>query len=192
MQHKSESYNPEFHDKYKALTVKLPCAHYISIGAKPFEIRKKKTKFRGDVVICSSQTPVINTMIPGATLCIVTIVDCVRVTELTDKEWKSTFITEPRENFSDQYAYVLENPRRVIELPVKGNLGFWNLILDKDELMEYPTELYKVLDKYSSKKQSLEKSKIRVNRMKLLGFGIMLAGALLFSYIVYLFVDLLI
>ena len=35
----------------------------------------------------------------------------------------------------------MRNPRRVVEMPIKGQLGFYDIILPKDDLTEYPRVL---------------------------------------------------
>jgi hypothetical protein len=127
------------YDHHRALTVKLPYAHYIAKGWKTIEIRKAKNNYRGKVVICSSQKPLVEGMQEGAIQCEVEIYDCIPVSQLTLEQWDKTFLAkEDQEAYSSHYGWMLRNPRRLIEIPAKGKLGFWKLIIKEDEFVYYP------------------------------------------------------
>lgn len=149
MQHKIDDYNAEKHDMLLCMTVKNPYATYISTGEKKYEIRTKPTKFRGLVLITSSQKPVeevdCNEMINGCAMCLVSITDCIPVCNLTPEEWEQTKIGESQDKYHMHYAYKLENPHRVIEVPVTGQLGMWRGVFDKDYIQTYPEKIH--LDK---------------------------------------------
>lgn len=142
MQHSMKIYNPEIHDKFPALSVNQPYASKIATGEKPIEIRTKPIKFRGDLMICSTKNPVIKDMECGTTIALVELYDCKPISELTPEEWKSTQI--PFEKYSKMkkgYGWFLRNPRRVIEFPVSGQQGIFNLVYDKDLIICYPTHI---------------------------------------------------
>ena len=48
----------------KALSIQNPYAHIILCGEKTIENRTWKTKYRGDLLICSSASPKIENTIP--------------------------------------------------------------------------------------------------------------------------------
>ncbi|MEK7168734.1 MAG: ASCH domain-containing protein [Patescibacteria group bacterium] len=54
--------------KFKAISLKQPWANLVASGKKTIETRKWSTKYRGDLVICSSQNPKIKPY--GKALCI--------------------------------------------------------------------------------------------------------------------------
>lgn len=142
MQHSFKEYDKKKHDKYHALTIKNPFAYWISIEKKNWEIRKKRTKFRGKIMICSSKSNDHPDMINGAMLCFAEIYCCKRVSELTIDEWKESMLPmDEKHKYRDHFAWGLRNIKRVIELPASGQLGIWNLVFDKGEIMEYPENL---------------------------------------------------
>ena len=145
MQHKNEDYEPTLHDRFKALSVKQPYAGMIASGEKTIEVRTKPTKYRGELLIYASKDGKADG-IPGygCTLAFVELYACRPLSELTAEEWKNTKLTgieASRAKEKGGFAWFLRNPRRVIEYPVKGQLGIFNLVYDKGEIMEYPTHL---------------------------------------------------
>ena len=158
MQHKRSEYNPELHDKFRALTVKNPYATYlvtpgfreldVIFGQKSIEVRSRNTSYRGDLLICSSASPDIPGMLSGVTLGFVELYDVKPIEEFTEFDWVQTRISpERREQIKTGYGWMMRNPRRVIEFPVRGQLGLYNLIYDKDMIVEYPRAL--VMDRES-------------------------------------------
>jgi hypothetical protein len=153
MQRDYKNYDREKHDLFKAITVKNPFAHWIAIGVKTIEVRSRPTNFRGRVVITSSHLPEIPDMLSGAALCTTHLYDCIQVKELTEDEWLMTCLPKDQKHqYRNHYAWMLKDTRSVIELPVKGNLGIWNLVFDKEEFMEYPVELNYYQKQYQSSK----------------------------------------
>ena len=86
MQYKNSEYNPNLHDKWHALTVRQPYAQHLVTaayvdddgtvyGEKSIEVRSRATNYRGDLLVCSSATPVIPGMESGVTLGIVEVYD---------------------------------------------------------------------------------------------------------------------
>lgn len=138
-------------ENIKALTVKNPYATMIAEGRKTIEVRSRRTKYRGDLVITSSAKPMIPGMYSGATLARVEIYDVKPVRELTTKEWEQTGIESNRDEFRDCFAWMLRNPRRLVEMPVKGNLGIFNLEIHPDDLVEYPQALPKFIKPHRSR-----------------------------------------
>lgn len=150
MQIDVDKYDRKKHDIFKALSVKQPFAYFIATGQKKIEMRSWKTSHRGDLIICSSSRPVVNDSVPfltaGATIALVDLYKVKPAGELTPEEWEQTMIEESeREYYVSGYAWMLRYPRPVIELPVKGNLGIFNVVFEKDEIIEYPKDI--VLDK---------------------------------------------
>jgi len=160
MQYKNEEYNPEIHDRFRALTVKQPYADMLVKAAyrdgngvvypvKQIEVRSKPTKYRGDLLVCSSATPVYPGKISGATLGFVELYDVKPVYEFTLEDWAGTCINnvEERDKYKNGYGWFVRNPRKVVEMPIKGQLGIYNLVYTKDDIIEYPTECH--VDKQS-------------------------------------------
>lgn len=164
MQFSNKDYNPELHDRYPALTVKQPYADNlvtfekeidgVRYAIKSIELRSKKTKFRGDLLITSSSDPVIVGMDSGVTLGFVELYDVKPAKEFTADEWEQTTIPEhQRHKYRNNYGWFMRNPRRVIKFPITGQVGIWNLVFTKDIIIEYPTlvyvdeESYKLLNK---------------------------------------------
>lgn len=148
---------PEQHDVYKALTVKQPYADLLTQvvfrdesgeyhAEKTIEVRSRNTKFRGDLLICSSAKPVdpLGHHLSGCTCGFVELFDTKPVEEFTADDWAQTCIPES-ERPKTGWGWMMRNPRRVVEMPVKGQLGFYNLYVPKGDITEYPR--YVVLGK---------------------------------------------
>lgn len=158
MQYKSKEYNPEKHDRFKALTVKQPYADALVTAAyndgghvfaqKSIEVRSKNTTYRGDILVCSSQNPVIAGRQCGVMLGFVELYDVKPISEFTEEDWFNTRISqEVRANITKGYGWLMRNPRRVVEFPISGQLGIYNLIYTKGDIVEYPRSI--VIDKES-------------------------------------------
>lgn len=137
MQHKKEDYNENLHEMKKALTVKNPYAEWIAQGVKKIEVRSKNTNYRGELVICSSQKPEIQEMQSGCILAIVDLYKTKPLEDLTAEEWELTKIPVSERKGLTGYGWFLKDPNRIVEYPVKGHLGIWNLVMDKLEFVPY-------------------------------------------------------
>lgn len=146
MQYKREEFNEEEHDRWRALTVKQPYAtNLVTIdnltkeAIKSIEVRSKKTKYRGELMICSAASPEIHGLLSGVTVGLVELYDVKPVSKFTKEDWENTSIPESeRSKYKNCWGWMMRNPRQVIEHPVKGQLGIYNLIYTKDLIIEYP------------------------------------------------------
>ena len=142
MQYNRNEYNPELHDKFRALTVKQPYAQDFVEGRKTIEVRSTRTTYRGDLLICSSATPVYPKMMSGVTLGFVELYDVKPISEFTPEDWNATRIPiEKRKTITKGYGWLMRNPRRVIEFPVHGQFGLFNLVYTKGVIEQYPTQV---------------------------------------------------
>lgn len=155
MQIDRKDYNPALHDSFRALTVKQPYADLLTRdvfrdesgeyhAAKTIEVRTRNTNYRGDLLICSSAKPVDpwGRHPAGVTCGFVELYDVKRVEDFTEEDWKATCIPESeRARFKTGFGWLMRNPRRVVEMPVKGQLGFYNVIVPKGDITEYPKEM---------------------------------------------------
>ena len=91
----------------KALSIHPLYALDIFFLEKTEEYRTWTTRYRGDILICSTAKKFTDT-IPGHALCVVTLKDIVPVPE------------EP-----GTYAWILDNVRCIRPFPVKGKLSLW-------------------------------------------------------------------
>jgi hypothetical protein len=150
MQYSNKDYNEDLHDRFKALTVKQPYANNLidfshkegefNYAYKSIEVRRRPTKYRGDLLICSSASPVIYGLESGVTLGLVELYDIIPISEFTKEDWENTLIPQDkRQYFKNGFGWLMRNPRRVIEYPVKGQLGIYNLVYTKFDIMEYPS-----------------------------------------------------
>lgn len=112
----------------KALTVHPVYAMCIVGGQKTVECRTWKTSYRGPILICSSAKK-FHGSIPGHALGVVDLVDVV--------PFKREHIKPSMEDgmIYDAYAWILENPRIIEPIPVKGKLSLWNF--EHDEKIVY-------------------------------------------------------
>lgn len=137
MQYNVKNYNPDLHDKFPALSVNQPYASEIGSGLKKIEVRSKPIKFRGTILICSTKQPLIHNLEAGATIAFVEIYDCKPISTFTLKDWIETRIPE-NERPKKGFGWFLKNPERVIEFPVTGQQGIFNLIYTKGVIIKYP------------------------------------------------------
>ena len=107
MQIERKDYNPEQHEVFKALTVKQPWADLLTRvvyrdangeyhAQKTIEVRTRPTKYRGDLLICSSAKPVDpwGRYLSGVTCGFVELYDVKPVEEFTPEDWAATCIPE--------------------------------------------------------------------------------------------------
>lgn len=104
---------------YKAISLKQPWANLVASGKKTIETRKWSTKYRGDLVICSSKNPKIEPA--GYALCIIELYD---VKPMTKKDEKKACIKV----YPKAYSWFLRNILPINPpISVKGSLGIFNL-----------------------------------------------------------------
>ena len=151
MQIERKDYNPELHDVYKALSVKQPFADLLTkpvykdaeggwVAQKTIEVRSRNTLYRGELMICSSAKPVLPTMENGVTCGLVELYDTKPVEDFTEADWLATCIPEDQRP-KKGYGWLMRNPRRVVEMPIKGQLGFYAIIVPKGDITVYPREM---------------------------------------------------
>ena len=104
----------------KALSIEAGYAMCIVSGIKTVECRSWTTKYRGDIMICSTAKKIPDT-IPSHALGIVTLVDIV---PFTKKHLKPACM-QPMDYQWGLYAWILENPRLIKPIPIKGKLSLW-------------------------------------------------------------------
>ncbi len=107
---------------YKAISLKQPWANLVCEGKKTIETRTWNTKYRGDLVICSSQNPKIEPF--GKALCIVELYD---IKPMQKKHEKDACIKV----YPKAKAWYLRNIRKIDPpISVKGQLSIFNVELD--------------------------------------------------------------
>lgn len=101
----------------KALSIWPEYATEIAQGWKTVEFRTWKTDYRGDLVICSSSRKQ-KGFVSAHALCLVELVDIVPFgyehLEAAGMNW-----------VEEGFAWILENPRMIKPVPVKGQLRLW-------------------------------------------------------------------
>ena len=151
MQIDRKDYNPDQHDVFKALSVKQPYADLLTRvvfrdesgeyhAEKTIEVRTRNTNYRGDLLVCASSKPEIPGRLSGVTCGFVELYDVKPIEDFTPEDWAATCIPE-RERPRKGYGWMMRNPRRVVEMPIRGQLGVYNLIVPKDDITIYPREL---------------------------------------------------
>ena len=151
MQIDSKDFNPGQHDVYKALSVKQPYADLLTRvvyrdengeyhADKTIEVRTRNTNYRGDLLVCSSSKPEIPGRLSGVTCGFVELYDVKPIEDFTPEDWAATCIPE-QERPRKGYGWMMRNPRRVVEMPIRGQLGVYNLIVPKGDITEYPREM---------------------------------------------------
>jgi len=133
MQHNVNEYDRKKHIKFSALTVKQPYADLIAEGIKTIEVRNKNTSYRGMLLITSSITPEIEGR-SGITVCVVDLVKTEKIdNSFTDHDKNEACIDDCRQIRG--YAWYFKNVRKVNAVPVKGQLGIYNLVMDKRDIL---------------------------------------------------------
>lgn len=153
MQIDRREYDPQIHAMYKALSVRQPYADYLTKAvymddkgvyhaAKTIEVRTRSTNYRGDLLICAAAKPEIPGRFSGVTCGFVELYDIKPVSEFSDEDWAQTCLPEEeRELYARGFGWMVRNPRRVVEMPIRGQLGVYNLIVPKEDITEYPREM---------------------------------------------------
>ena len=150
MQIDKKFYDPAQHDCYKALTIRQPFADLLTRVAyrgkdgeyhamKSIIVRTKRTSYRGDLLVCSSRTPcdLVGLHPTGVTCGFVELYDIKPVEEFTEADWDAAcWGTDKRP--SKGWGWMLRNPRRVVEMPVSGTVGMYDIIVPKGDITEYP------------------------------------------------------
>jgi hypothetical protein len=96
----------------RALSVRAPWAGMIADGTKTLEVRSRRTRHRGELLICQSRG--------GGAVAIVEIVDC-RDGRVGDEASTGGVSSV------GQYVWELRLVRRVTSRPIKGRLGFYDV-----------------------------------------------------------------
>lgn len=113
----------------KALSIIPVYAMDILEGYKTVECRSWKTQYRGTIVICSSSRKQ-HRCICGHALCLADIVDIVPFSkDHLEAACMNQMPSKP------SYAWMLNNIRPIVPVPVKGKLSLWNYD-GKVELLE--------------------------------------------------------
>lgn len=151
MQIDKKDFNPDQHDVFKALSVKQPFADLLTRvvyrddngeyhAEKTIEVRSRDTKYRGDILVCSSSKPELTGRLSGVTCGFVELYGTKPVEDFTAEDWAATCIPE-QDRPRTGHGWLMRNPRRVVEMPIKGQLGVYNLIVPKGDITEYPREM---------------------------------------------------
>ena len=115
----------------KALSLKQPFAELILQGRKKIELRKWNTKFRGEFLIHASKNTDKKAMekfgfgkLPLG--CIVGRATLVEVKKYNnEKEIRKDKNLHLASSSWGSYGFILENVKRVKEIPCRGKLSFW-------------------------------------------------------------------
>lgn len=125
----------------KALSVKQPWASYIAHGWKTVECRTWPTKYRGELLICSSKgdyllpdlPPANELVLPGGmALGVVELIDCRR---MTVNDLEAAMLPENLQSESLlAYAWHIKPLYEIIPIPVKGKLSIFNIDIEIEKL----------------------------------------------------------
>lgn len=150
MQINNKLYNPKYHEQHHALCIRQPFASDLietwthddegnAVAMKSVEIRNHRARYFGDVLICSRSKVEVYGYLSGAALGFVELYDCKHVSQFTPEDWDKTRIPkQKRMEIVDGFGWFFRNPRKVVEIPIRGRRGFGIITLPKDEIIEYP------------------------------------------------------
>ena len=149
MQYSYKEFDKDKHDFWKALMLDNPNATQlvtplieidrITYSEREVEIRRNKTDYRGDLMICSSGNKKVSGMENNVSLGLVELYDIKSIEDLEKEDWdKLRMPDNQKSRIKKGYVWFFRNPRRVIEFPVINKLGLFNLVYKKDTIIEYP------------------------------------------------------
>ena len=114
----------------KALSLKQPYAELVVSGKKTIELRKWRTKFRGEFFIHASKIPDSTAMkrfgfndLPMGF--IVGKADLVGVKEYNKDEFEKDKNKHLADSSFGSFGFVLKDVKRINPIPAKGKLNFW-------------------------------------------------------------------
>ena len=119
----------------KAISLKQPWANLIAAGMKTIETRKWNTKYRGELLIVSSQRPKMEPY--GSIVAIVNVVHTRRF-ENTREDVEAACCA-----WYEGFAWELKNIRPLSPIPVSGQLGIYDINIAAKHLHEVPVSYYK-------------------------------------------------
>jgi len=125
----------------KAISIKQPFADNLIYGARAILV-EKNVDYRGELVVCSSFTTMsrystnYNRDRLGRAICMVYITSCVKVSELTGKQWKElTKLPESEKTyFRHLHVLIVDYLKMLNPHPVEVKKGIWNLCIDPELL----------------------------------------------------------
>ncbi|MBQ7585450.1 MAG: ASCH domain-containing protein [Desulfovibrionaceae bacterium] len=137
----------------KALSVRQPWASLIALNYKTVELRSWKTKYRGELLICSSLGDLIlknktQDLVPGGFA--LALVELYEVRK-TIKEDLQNSLMPAATSFSDienDYAWLLRNVREIHPFQVKGKLNFYQV--EEDLIHPLPAEFKNHLEYFKA------------------------------------------
>jgi len=119
----------------KALSVRQPWAGLIAAGLKTIEVRTWATSHRGPLLICASAYKCRNEdeggYFPHGVM--LAVVDLVDIRPLARRDFEAAFMPDDF-RIDRELAWVLERPRLVEMVPVKGRLHLFDI---PDALVRY-------------------------------------------------------
>ena len=74
--------------------------------------------------------------------------------DFTPEDWEATCIPEELRPVTG-WGWLVRNPRRVVEMPVRGQLGIYDLVVPKGDITEYPKVLRLGKDGYKKLKRQI-------------------------------------
>jgi len=92
----------------------------IEIGKKTIETRRWKTRYRGELLICSTKKPHFDPLRCGYALCVVTLWDCLPMCKDHEKDACC-------ELYDGAYAWFLKDVQRIKPFTVRGYQGFFEV-----------------------------------------------------------------
>lgn len=115
----------------KALSIKQPYAELIVSGKKKIELRKWNTNFRGEFLVHASKNPDklalkefnLDNLPLGVIVGKVTLKEVKHYS--SEKECEKDKELHLADGDFGNYGFILDNPKRIKEIPAKGFLGFW-------------------------------------------------------------------
>jgi len=123
----------------KVLSLKQPFAELILQGKKKIELRKWNTKFRGKFLIHASKLPDKKAMkkfgfseLPAGNIVgKATLVDVKKYSD--EEEHQADKELHLASEMFGNYGFILKNVKRIKPISCKGQLGFWDYPVEKED-----------------------------------------------------------
>jgi hypothetical protein len=116
----------------KALSLKQPFAELVISGKKKIELRKWNTNFRGEFLIHASKISDFVSMkkfgyenLPNGCIIGKATIKDVKHYKNSEEFNRDKDLHLADESWGD-HGFIIENPKRMKEIPCKGSLNFWN------------------------------------------------------------------
>lgn len=122
-----------------ALFLRQPFANDLASGNKTIEIRSKTTRYRGQMLICSTQKWWYKDMMPACCVGIAELYDIKPLSQLTLDDWRQTRVpVSRRKDIKGGFAWFFRDCKRIVEFPASSKNKIAFIDFNKGDIFPYP------------------------------------------------------